>query len=77
MAEAKKCDRCGKLYEPYNKSKLYGIIGRKIYWRVSAFAFMIEDSEGYSIDGRHDLCPDCMKSLQKWFKDKECEENEI
>lgn len=70
MADAKKCDRCGKLYEPYNKSRLYGTM------RVSAFAFMIEN-RGYSLDERYDLCPDCMKFLQKWFKGKECEENEI
>ncbi len=58
MAWAAKCDRCGKYYD-YYKGK-------------NRFGFMAYDREAdYQevINGGYDLCPDCMKSLEDWYKE--------
>ncbi len=66
MADAKKYDRCGKLYECCDKIMPFQSIKTVYvsYWKGRG-------------EVNYDLCPDCMKFLQKWFKGKECEENEI
>lgn len=58
---AKKCDRCGKLYE-YEEPKLtkIGKIGKidtyGIAWELHCYNCFI------------DLCPDCLNDFKKWFE---------
>lgn len=85
--EAKKCDRCGKLYEMPGARETNGADVRFKHMRISG----AEDMSGSKIaekqtkriwikaeyDGDVDLCPDCRKSLKKWFEstDKEDKKN--
>ena len=69
MAMAKKCDRCGKLYEHYpknNKSQSNAI--RKIQ----------RDAIGGTANVFHDLvmdlCPECMNEFEKFMAAKFQEE---
>ena len=59
MASAKKCDRCGVLYETWFPNK-----------KNDAYQFqddIIEiGAEGYW--GNYDLCPECYKKLVKFMK---------
>lgn len=55
---AKKCDRCGKLYEDevpkltkIGKINIYGIA-----WELNCHNSFI------------DLCPDCLNDFKKWFE---------
>lgn len=58
MALAKKCDRCGVLYEHYKD--------------VNHIKTGIIDSNATSFCPvkEYDLCPDCMKWLQRWLSCK-------
>lgn len=60
MAFAKKCDRCGKLYEPYPT-------GKKT--ENNALRRVRIDPDGYicSQDNTLDLCPECMAEFNKWM----------
>lgn len=66
MSNAKKCDRCGNLYEDYDgyevtkKGNKYDKLSLRHHWKTVARDY--------------DLCPKCMKSLVKWLKeaDDEC-----
>lgn len=62
MANAMKCDRCGKLYESYNTKKDNKNINGFIPVNLDV------DRKYYS-HGVTDLCPDCMKEFQNWLKD--------
>jgi hypothetical protein len=72
MADAKKCDRCGNLYENYD--------GVEYYEDLSAFGELVKFDEMRLVraDGcgfRHfDLCPDCMTALISFIKqgEKKC-----
>lgn len=61
MAEAKKCDRCGKLYEIYVGIPL--VSGGNKYHAVKFANF------GCSTAWL-DLCPDCMKKLVIFMENK-------
>lgn len=60
---AKKCDKCGKLYEHYDGNKEF-----KNTERANA-VFLIDRD----LDNKHwsrktyDLCPDCMKKLEEFL----------
>lgn len=60
MAFAKKCDRCGKLYEPYNGEndckKINGIMILNIGIRGKYYGH-----------GPIDLCPKCKESFNQWL----------
>ena len=69
MADAKKCDRCGKLFEPYIKAEdmrqskqsdspgYINIRSRKIIFK-----------NNHSIEeGNFDLCKECNDSFLKWL----------
>ena len=62
MACAKKCDRCGKLYEQYNskndKKNPNGIM-----------VLNLDSQRRYFTHNALDLCPDCMKGFQDWFRE--------
>ena len=62
MANAMKCDRCGKLYESYNTKKDNKNINGFIPVNLDV------DRKYYS-HGVTDLCPDCMKEFQNWMKE--------
>lgn len=59
---AKKCDRCGKLYEYYDN-----------YTKQNCNGFQFEAIDirrGSSIGrGFEDLCKDCLESLVKWYEE--------
>lgn len=61
---AKKCDRCGKLYEHYRDIDGYGKYnGVKL---VSLQANGIEQTRASAMD----LCPECMKEFENFMKAK-------
>lgn len=72
MASAKKCDRCGKLYEKYNErndeDNINGIL-----------TLNIDSKQQYFTHKLIDFCPDCKDSFQKWLSfgivDKNLKEN--
>ena len=82
--EAKKCDRCGKLYEMPGAKENDGADVRFKHMRISG----AEDMSGSKIaekqtrriwvkaeyEGDVDLCPECRKSLKKWFESTDKEE---
>lgn len=71
MAQAMKCDRCGKLYESYSgakefrKSGLANALALKDYLNASDF---------YS-RGEYDLCPGCMTKLIDFLSGGETDGN--
>lgn len=72
MALAKKCDRCGKLYEHYptgNKPQYNAI-------RMTQRNATGETSFGNTIYV-YDFCPECMASFIHWFKNEPMTFNEI
>lgn len=74
MAMARKCDRCGALYEQYS-TKLKEAEGID---RINGFAFMKrrDGMSDYMIeDHPRDLCPDCTESLFAWLWEKRGSEN--
>lgn len=60
MACAKKCDRCGKLYEQYNSKN-----DRKNPNGI--MVLNLDSQRRYFAHNVLDLCPDCMKGFQDWF----------
>ena len=60
MACAKKCDRCGKLYEQYNSKN-----DRKNPNGI--MVLNLDSQRRYFTHNALDLCPDCMKKFQDWF----------
>jgi uncharacterized OB-fold protein len=84
--EAKKCDRCGKLYEMPSACEKTGADVRFKYMYING----AEDMSGTKIaekqtkniyikcgtysDDIVDLCPECRKSLKKWFESTDKEE---
>ena len=60
--DAKKCDRCGKLYESYSVSIRFDM-GDNSQYRVNGF---MTGANGY-MNNFKDLCPECMKSFTEWF----------
>lgn len=50
---AYKCDRCGKLYEKQEKSSIFNVT-KKIFVLGTAY--------------QQDLCSECAKSLEEWWK---------
>lgn len=64
MAVAKKCDRCGKFFEPYNyrddSSKINGIM-----------TLNLDSTNRYFTHGPYDLCPSCSTELMNWFNASE------
>lgn len=59
MAIARKCDRCGELYELYNDTKFNNI--RLIKDRPLSNSVWVMD---------YDLCPSCAIMLEEWLNVK-------
>lgn len=62
MAEAKKCDRCGKFYEVYNTTNdsenINGIVTLNL------------DNHRKYYHEPLDLCPECKDAFEEWFRMK-------
>lgn len=61
MADAKKCDRCGKLFEV---EKSYN--GVPVFTKLVFFYESVISSSTYD-KTKIDLCPDCEKSFDDWL----------
>ena len=63
MANARKCDRCGKLYEGYNtendSENINGIRTLNIDYQRMCYSHEAMD-----------LCPECMESFWGWLRGK-------
>lgn len=60
MAMAKKCDRCGKLYEHYPKGKLIGNNAIRTLFKTEYGDLSIPDKT-------IDLCQECMSEFDKFM----------
>lgn len=71
MALAKKCDRCGNLYEPKDINICGAIVNG--LWLIS------RDKQNDKVVSRRyfDLCPECLVSLANWLKNEPMTFNEI
>ena len=74
MANAKKCDRCGILYEIKYDENRPSYNGQKVHM----FSLITTNPKGLiSGEYNYDLCPDCACALMSWFyfrQDDEIEE---
>ena len=62
MANAKKCDRCGKYYD---KNKQHPFTGSAMVSVIDGVAFTRQDG---GITNCYDLCDDCITLLKEWLK---------
>lgn len=64
MSLAKRCDRCGNLYEPKDMD-IRGAI-------VNGLSLVNRDEHNLRAISRRyfDLCPECLLSLANWLKNK-------
>ena len=71
MSLAKKCDRCGNLYEPKGMD-ICGVI-------VNGLSLIDRDKQNSRVVSRiyFDLCPECLAYLANWLKNKPTKFNEI
>lgn len=71
MSLAKKCDRCGNLYEPKDIN-IRGAI-------VNGLGLVSRDEQNAKAVSRRyfDLCPECLVSLANWLKNEPMTFNEI
>ena len=65
MSDAKKCDRCGKLYDNYDGRKVQE--GGNSYIKLALLRGWNDSFRQY------DLCPECIKLLIKWIKEADNE----
>ena len=66
MADAKKCDRCGKLFEPYGVDAGCKIPSR--YTNILLKNLLLAKGT-YEEFGEYDLCKECNNSLLKWLSE--------
>ena len=58
--DAKKCDRCGVLYENEKNESLFAIFRKKEITTIATY------EDGYPIK-EYEVCPSCRKSFLKWL----------
>ena len=64
---AKKCDRCGKLFEHYDGAKEF-----KHTERANAILLIDRDLDNkYWSRKSYDLCPECMKIIEELLNEKD------
>ena len=69
---AKKCDRCKKLYEEYmGQAKDANDIQLWVHSDECYSALGVEQALFIWGSRRIDLCPDCMESFKNWLKEGE------
>ena len=61
MANAKKCDRCGKFYDEYNTCR-----NNKKPNGIQVIS--LDTNHKYFEYALIDLCPECMDQFQEWLK---------
>ena len=66
MANAKKCDRCGKLFEPYNYNIDEGYKVPSMYTSIRLRNISL-GKETYKELGVYDLCKECNDSFLEWL----------
>ena len=66
MADAKKCDRCGKLFESYNVDD--GCKVPSMYMNILLKNISLVDGTYKEFD-EYDLCKECNNSLSKWLSE--------
>mgnify|MGYP003175408914 CR=1 FL=1 len=64
MAIARKCDRCGKLFDPYNIDADYKVPNR--YMNILLRNVLLVN-ETYKELGDYDLCKECNDSFLEWL----------
>ena len=64
MANAKKCDRCGKLFEPYNIDDGCKVPSRYTNILLKNISLV---KGAYKEFGEYDLCKECNDSFLKWL----------
>lgn len=58
--QAKKCDRCGRLYELYNAAS-----NRK---KCNGFRLInIDGNQNVYLHDAYDMCSECMEDFMKWL----------
>lgn len=67
MSLAKKCDKCGKLYEHYEKTEHEEYVGYNAMAFVSVNRKCVKELATCPID----LCPECMSKLIEFLEEKE------
>lgn len=78
--EAKKCDRCGKLYETESASDSIDVLFKHekvdeyVREKYSESQINKDRTHGVKITNKHncsqvDLCPECRESFKKWFEE--------
>lgn len=68
MSKARKCDRCGKLYESYSvKNKAFMEDGSRKEIN-SIMLIDLGDNGNYWPQETKDLCPECMEQFLKFWK---------
>lgn len=63
---ARKCDRCGKYYEPYradNGSCARNVNGMAFVHKTISGGYSGDDDDGY------DLCPECLRAAIAFIKE--------
>lgn len=67
---ARRCDRCGKLYEIYyEKNGKY--MDRPGYSSINGIAVVCTNDDGTVVSGRpKDLCPGCMRAFMSFIENK-------
>lgn len=65
MAEAKKCDRCGRLYEIRENNIVLDVA--KSIERLCVFDPIRDNCEKF--DSRFDVCNECLHSFKTWWKE--------
>ena len=68
MANAKQCDRCGKLYT-VPKDTALAALAEKLNMVAKSDMQLALDAVASFLD----LCPECRVSFEKWFYSKEAE----
>lgn len=64
MANAMKCDRCGKYYE---NEKLVGEESASFSYTTYDHRISLEKGYKYRVSGHFDLCPACTQEIFKWL----------
>ena len=68
MAAARKCDICGKFYEPYNNMYIdYSC--RKNPDHTNGFTLLNIVNDGdFATTNIQDCCPECMESIKRYIE---------
>lgn len=63
MSLARKCDRCGTFYDPWDDEDALNHIA------VSKRSYLIDGNYTNAVINHLDLCPNCARFLRMWLED--------